>query len=216
MIALDNPIIFEDHNVIKSSSDEHEYFTSIRNCTEAVVQNLEDRFPDLPIWPAFKIFDAQSYPSKATSLCNFGKKEVITIVDHFCTPKFDDGVEYDEIIDQALFQREWPVFKRSISFKELAKEIITQKNASFPTISMLLKLIIVLPMSSVPCERGFSAHNRIRAKLRQQLVQKTVKSLMFISVNGPDPENFDFNEPLKLWKKKRNRHIYSSINTAIV
>ena len=26
-------------------------------------------------------------------------------------------------------------------------------------------------MSSVPCERGFSAHNRIRAKLRQQLVQ---------------------------------------------
>ena len=29
---------------------------------------------------------------------------------------------------------------------------------------------------------------------------------MFISVNGPDLENFDFNEPLKLWKK-RNRHI---------
>ena len=215
LIELDNPILFEDHNVIKSSSDEHECFTSIRNFTEAVVQNLEDRFPDLPIWSAFKILDPQSYPSKATSLRDFGKKEVITIVDHFCTPKFGDGIEYDEIIDQALFQREWPVFKRSVydnyrslSFKELAKEIITQKKASFPTISKLLKLIIVLPMSSVPCERGFSAHNRIRAKFRQQLVQKTVKSLMFISVNGPDPENFDFNEPLKLWKKKRNRLFY--------
>ena len=104
---------------------------------------------------------------------------MITIVDHFCTPKFGDGIEYDEIIDQALFQREWLVFKRSVydnyrslSFKELAKEIITQKNAFFPTISKLLKLIIVLPMSSVPCERGLSAHNRIRAKLKQQLVQK--------------------------------------------
>ena len=131
LIALDNPIIFEDHNVIKNSSDEHECFTSIRNFTEAVVQNLEDRFPDLPIWSAFKIFDPQSYSSKTTSLRDFGKKEMITIVDHFCTPKFGDGIEYDEIIDQALFQREWPVFKRSISFKELAKEIITQKNASF-------------------------------------------------------------------------------------
>ena len=42
---------------------------------------------------------------------------------------------------------------RSVPFKELAKEIITQKKASFATISKLLKWILVLPMSSVPCER---------------------------------------------------------------
>ena len=93
LIELKNPIImFEDDNVIKSSLDEHECFTSIRNFTEAVVQNLEDRFPDLTIWLAFKIFDPQSYTSKATSLPDFGKKEVITIGDHFCTPEFGNGV----------------------------------------------------------------------------------------------------------------------------
>lgn len=46
---------------------------------------------------------------------------------------------------------------RGLSFKEMSKEIITKKTR---VISNLLKFIIVLPMSSVPCER----HNTIESE----------------------------------------------------
>ena len=115
-----------------------------------------------------KIFDPTSYPSKATQLRGFGKEDVDILISHFGTPKVIDNVVYKELVDPSLFQREWPVFKRSVfdnyrglSFKELAKEITTKKRASFPTISKLLEFIVVLPMSSVPCERGFLVHNKI-------------------------------------------------------
>ena len=129
--------------------------------------NIDERFPNLPLWSSMKIFDPTSYPSKATQLRGFGKEDIGILISHFGTPKVIDNVVYKELVDPSLFQRKWPVFKRSVfdyrglSFKELAKEIITEKRISFPTISMLLEFIVVLPMSSVPCERSFLVHNRI-------------------------------------------------------
>ena len=218
---MKTPLIFEDHEIIQRSSDEHECFTSMRTFAAAVVSNIEERFPDLPIWSALKIFDPLSYPSKATQLRGFGSQNVLTLMDYFGKPKVIDGREYKELVDPSLFQREWPSFKRSLfdnyrgpSFKQLAREIIIKKRNSFPVISKLLEFIVVLPMSSVPCERGFSKHNRIRTKFRQQLIVGTVKSLMFVSVNGPDP---DYLQPLEHWKKRRKRrHIYCSVSDKLV
>ena len=99
-------------------------------------------------------------------LRSFGTEEIETLIDHFGKAKVVDCVSYKELVDPTCIQREWPVFKRtvfdnyrSLSFRELAKEIISKKKALFPNISKSLQFISVLPMSSVPCERGFSAHN---------------------------------------------------------
>ena len=52
---------------------------------------------------------------------------------------------------------------------------------------------------------------------RQQLIVGTVKSLMFVSVNGPDPDKFDYLQPLEHWKKSRkHRHIYCSVSDKLV
>ena len=220
---LQNPLIREDHEIVMKPSDRQECFTSIRLFAEAVVHNIEERFPDLPIWSSLRIFDSLSYPSKATQLRGFGNEHVKILMDHFGQGKMVDGIEFEPMIDSSTFQREWTIFKRfvfdnyrSLTFKELSKEIITKKSISFPAISNLLKFIIVLPMSSVPCERGFSQHNRIRSKLRQTLDVNTVKSLMFIAVNGPDGDNFDYYQPLQHWKSHRNRSIYSSTSNKVI
>ena len=213
---IENSLIFEDHTVLRKKSDDQECFSSIRAFASAVIHNLEDRFPNLPVWSSFKIFDPLSYPSKAIQLRGFGEENVDILMDHFGLPKVVDGVEYKEVINPSLFRREWPIFKRcvydnyrSLTYKECAKEIITKKRTSFPAISKLLEFTLVLPMSSVPCERGFSKHNRIRTKYRQSLTVQTIRSLMFISVNGTDADSFDYTKPLKEWKRSRNRQIYS-------
>ena len=102
--------MFEDYEIVQR---ECECFASIRMFASAVVDNLEDRFPDLPIWSSLRIFDPLSYPSKVSQLRGFGNENVKTLMNHFGEPKV---------------------------------------------------VVLVLPMSSVLCERGFSQCNRIRTK----------------------------------------------------
>ena len=221
--SISYPLIFDDHEIVQRDRDECECFASMRSFANAVISNLEDRFPDLPVWSSFKIFDPQSYPSKVTQLRGFGEENVKILLKHFGEPKVIDEVVFKEVVNPAGFQREWPIFKRTVydnyrglSFKELSKEIITKKATSFPVISKLLQFIIVLPMSSVPCERGFSRHNHIRTKYRQQLTVSTVKSLMHCSVNGPNPAEYDYSKPLQEWKRHRNRHVFSCTENKLV
>ena len=171
---LNNQLIYEGQEITKRPMDKQECFSSIHQFGKEVVQNIKERFPDLPVWSSMKIFDPQSYPTKSTMLRSFGTEEIETLIDHFGKAKVVDGVSYKELVDPICIQREWPVFKntvfdnyRSLSFRELAKEIISKN------ISKLLQFISVLPMSSVPCER-------VRVKFRQQLTVKTVNSLLFV------------------------------------
>ena len=49
-------------------------------------------------------------------------------------------------------------------------------------------------MSTVDCERGFSALSRIKTDIRNRLSSKILNHLMTISVEGPSPEEFPCEE----------------------
>ena len=102
---LTNPVIFEDHEIVCRSSDEQQCFTSIRMFAEAVIANIEERFPDLAIWSSLKIFDPVSYPTRATQLRGFGKQDMQTLMDHFGKPKVVNSKEYKEVIDPSLLSQ---------------------------------------------------------------------------------------------------------------
>ena len=75
----------------------------------------------------------------------------------------------------------------------------------YPQISYLLSIILILPVSSVPCERGFSAANRIKTKLRNRLMVQSLDILLRISIEGPP---FDFTRALVLYKNIKQRRIF--------
>ena len=224
MEKVKNPLIFEDHEIIVKPSDEHKCFESMRQFAEMIVANLVERFPSLPIWSSFKVFDPSSYPTTVSSMRRFGQVDVDILIEHFGTLKVSNEGDCNPIIDRSAFLREWPIFKRSVfdnyrglTFKELAFEIIVNRVRSFPVIAKLLQFILVLPTSSVACERGFSTHNRIRTRFRQQINEKTINSLMQISANGPDdPHHFNFSKALHQWKASRRRQIYSSVQDKVL
>ena len=56
------------------------------------------------------------------------------------------------------------------------------------------------------CERGFSAVKRIKTVLRNRLKTQTLDCLMRISVEGPELENFNFENAATVWGSLRNRH----------
>ena len=59
-------------------------------------------------------------------------------------------------------------------------------------ISHLLIIMLVLPVSSVYCERGFSAANDITTKLKNHLIAPSIDILLTFSIVGPSNKQFDF------------------------
>ena len=82
------------------------------------------------------------------------------------------------------------------------------KAGDLPNMTALLKCCIVIPMTSVQCERGFSTQNRIKSKYRTSMKESTLVDLMRISEDGPELRNFDFNRALAIWKERKVRKLF--------
>jgi len=57
--------------------------------------------------------------------------------------------------------------------------------------------MLVLPVSSSVCQRGFSAQKRIKYDVRGSLHVDTVEDLIQIIMEGPSLQEFDVKEALK-------------------
>ena len=68
----------------------------------------------------------------------------------------------------------------------------TEIQAMFPNLTKLAAIGLVLPMSTVDCERGFSALSRIKTDLRNRLSSTILKNLMTVTVEAPP--NFHTNK----------------------
>ena len=79
---------------------------------------------------------------------------------------------------------------------------------TMPNLLVVLKCCLLVPMTSVQCERGFSTQNRIKSKFRTRLNNKSLNDLMRISEDGPHIKEFDFQEALKKWKAEKLRRLY--------
>lgn len=67
--------------------------------------------------------------------------------------------------------------------------------------------MLVLPVSSAICERGFSAQKRIKSDVRGSLHVDTVEDLIRISMEGPSLQESDAKEAVQTWfsQGKRSR-----------
>jgi hypothetical protein len=82
---------------------------------------------------------------------------------------------------------------------------------AFPNICKVAAQIMVSPVSSVECERGFSVQNHIKSKLRNCLAVDTLDILMRLRLVGPHSfAEFDLAAAVKEWFAMRKyRHICS-------
>ncbi|KAF3836206.1 hypothetical protein F7725_028764 [Dissostichus mawsoni] len=89
---------------------------------DTLIQNIEDRFPDIGLFSAFRIFDPRCLPRDNTERARFGRNELRTILDHLCPAGREPNVDTDTC------STEWPPFKELLhanysknSFQELEK-----------------------------------------------------------------------------------------------
>ena len=62
---------------------------------------------------------------------------------------------------------------------------------NYPTISLLVEIALIVPLSNATVKRIFSHQNLIKTKLQNKLCTENLNFLMIL-INGPDIEDFDF------------------------
>ena len=71
--------------------------------------------------------------------------------------------------------------------------------------SLVVEIILVLPMSTASCERGFSALKGIKYDWRSCLSNAALESLLRIAIDGPKLSDFDATDALGKWWNSSER-----------
>ena len=73
-----------------------------------------------------------------------------------------------------------------LSFLQACQHTILDFSEDFLEFAVLANYALVLPVSNVPCERGFSLQNRIKTLARSCLSDRSVDYLMLLAMEAPD------------------------------
>ncbi|RXN37536.1 zinc finger protein 862-like [Labeo rohita] len=169
----------------------HPYITGLET-------NLEKRFHNLDILGAFHVLGPQS---AALTDDTMNISHLQTLSRKFCPQNEKEVIQ------------EWLSFKNHVLtgiFKNKNQEELLSLLASefdewanlYPCLSLLASIALVIPVSSVNCERDFSTMNRVKTDLRNKLQGEHLAACLRISINGACPEDFPYDRALESFFRK--------------
>ena len=181
--------------LIKRSHKDTRLPVAVSEFAEILLNSIQERFPKIEIWEAMMLFNPADFPSSTKDKADYGNKQISVLLKHFGK---EIGGKSSPVCEEGAL-REFSLFKNHMfdlkvsSFEGLADKILSQKEtwAKFPNMTGLLAICRVLPVSTVDCERGFSAQNLIKTRLRCRMGLENLDNLMRVAINGPDLSAFE-------------------------
>ena len=144
----------------------------------------------------------------AENLATFGSQEIQLLLGHFAEVLGGAGCDV-----RAALREEWPALKTAV--KRLPRrqqgqgliQLMLEEDGreQFRNIFMLMEIILVLPLSTASCERGFSAMKQVKSDWRGNLNTDTLSKLIYISVEGPAIEDYNCMLALQRWRQDGQR-----------
>ena len=188
---------------IKHNQNLTRQFESVRGSfLDKLIDNLETRFPgnELHILECFdKVFNPKRYPDN--NLLAYGRDQLNTLCDHY-----SNLVTVESCKGQFLQFKHFVVSHKQDygDFEKFTKLILTDYADVYPDLVLLASIALVIPVSSAPCERGFSQQNILKSKLRNRLNPDRLNRLLMIRLNGPD-EDLDFISAARAFGSMKDR-----------
>jgi len=166
----------------------------------------------------FQIFNFETFPSKPKKeLYDYGNKEIEKLSQHYL--QNDD--EY--CLDKEIIIFQWKKLKIKLvdesnktpqenlhlKEKKFLHYILSNPyfQVGFNGILQIIEIYSVLPCSNAQVERGFSAMNRIKTKIRNKLLPETLNELMILDLNGVNSSEWALKripEWFSYWEKNFN------------
>ena len=129
--------------------------------------HITHRFPDMSLLEGFSIFDPSAIPLDLSLQPNHGSENLQVLIDYYGT---------HNIIDSQATKTELRIFDsvvasnfelKQLTILQLMRHVIKtpEYNVMFPNLFKLSAIGLLLPMSTVDCERGFSTLSRVKTDL---------------------------------------------------
>lgn len=198
-----NGNVFETVTLNKRVNDDAE-LTNLKNrVVNATSQYLGDRFDNFeqdPILSAAHILEVRHWPNDHEQLAVFGEEEINVLSEHFKQLLEKNDFDQEDVLS------EWLDLKVLVknNYANLRKQAVWQVMFTdfaerFSNVLMLMEILLVLPVCTACCERGFSCMSQIKTQYRSRLDTVTLDSLLRIGIDGVSATEFDPQRAIALW-----------------
>jgi hypothetical protein len=212
---VDTPEMLKDlfkannHGVCDDESFIEHYSCLMREISESLITNIKERFPQTKLLLSTRILciDEILNETDHEKLVNISVDELKIILDHIALPKEFKTLKGKrdstlEIVDRYNVLREFSLFKfmlhynhqDDLEFRELSTEMKWSRvfklyENLYGSLFKVIRIWLILPFSTVPCERLFSKKNLIKTRIRSRLRTKTLDTLLRCSLASSDTIN---------------------------
>ncbi|CAJ0836936.1 5108_t:CDS:10 [Entrophospora sp. SA101] len=134
----------------------------IKKFSETTIYSLKNRFPDCSLYSAMRILDPREIPIEQKLLKRYGEEEIKVLIDFYGKQKYNDfGVLYSPFIEEKIVLKEWKTVKNLlVEYKDYTflegwkkiRSINTNFQQSFPNITKLIEMALILPISNTELE----------------------------------------------------------------
>lgn len=167
-------------------------FESVRSkFIDNLVENLNSRFPrdELDILESFdNILNPKRYPENKAALRDYGNEHLETLCNHFSTV-----VNKDRCIATFLqFKHLAQSFRLIYNFEQFVTVLLADYSHVYEDLVKLATIGAIIPVSSAPCERGFSHQNVLKSKVRNRLNPERLDRMLMLRLVGPRLQDMDF------------------------
>ncbi|XP_073329080.1 uncharacterized protein C17orf113-like [Pagrus major] len=181
-----------------------------------LIDALHNRFPQnsLDLLNCFDVLlNPSRYPQRTSELSEYAEPAIETIIGHFGREisREDESAAAAPLIDGTNVKRDGIAVMSALrgygglDFRKGCEVLIRDFEDIYPEWAKLAKIAGVIPVSSVPAERGFSLQNRIKTAQRSRLGESKVTRLMRISSCAETLNTFDFSAAAEHFTRAKMR-----------
>lgn len=171
-----------------------------------VIDALNDRFPDLPIFNAAKLFSPKHYPEDEEERTRSTDLWLERLVNKFVASADERDLCRAEMLEFIETMR-YECGQKSINEAWVLCGCSLEWRTNWPNLTRLWQKVLVIPSSIAICERGFSKQNLVKSALRSRLRLNTLDALMRVSLCGIDVGDIDWLAVMQEWRNMRDRRI---------
>ncbi|KAH7277645.1 hypothetical protein KP509_39G060800 [Ceratopteris richardii] len=171
-----------------------------------ILNALNQRYEDISVFNALKIFSPSSYPVDANERDKKTQEWLAKVIERInvdssvidmrrCMNEREDfiGMLYRPTQNKGMHDA-WEVCLGSKSWWDL-----------YPGMMQLWQMCLVIPTSTAACERGFSRHNYIKSISQCSLALDTLDALMLLSIDAQGIAMIDWDDAFDIWAGSKNR-----------
>ena len=188
-------------------------FTPFVENAEIFLANRFKSFDEEPLC-LFKIFDTHKWPLDNLSLQAMGNRELKKLLSFYHLKNIISENEKE------CAYREWSLLKIEIKQRkkmskykpspyDLYRDVLKtlELMEELPNILVLVRLMMIISVSTASCERGFSQMKNEKSSLRTRLDPNTLDDVLRINIDGKPVENVNLKPGYELWINDGPKHV---------